>query len=294
MPEEGLARERQQPQSARHRRLVAQQVADLGAGDGVVHRDRQPQEARDLPRAAPVAVGEFAGGLAGIVLRFEDLPLPGSALGAFQDHADGGGLAEARRRVERGLLVQGRQHGRRGATVVALEQHAQGVLASEGRREVLRVAEFRVVRRGLLERVEVVAPDGFVDGFVELRRRRALELAGGAHRAVEPEVQRLHDREAEEEGDREAPAASLEHAARAVAAEHHRGEEAGDEEEELHAPAMDEGPDEPQDEALAAVVHRPWVLPKVGDRRVQHDPQQHREAAQGVEVVPAFVRQAGR
>jgi hypothetical protein len=75
----------------------------------------------------------------------------------------------------------------------------------------------------------------------------------------------------------------------ATAAEDEHCEEAAQQKEERHAEAMHRREENGQEAALADVVHRPHASEEA-HRRVQGDAQQHREAAEGVEIAASLAR----
>ena len=256
---------------------------------GVRHAE-QPGELSGLPH---VFLGELGGRQATVVLGLQDLVGPGAPAREVEDDLRGFRLAKAGGRVERVFAMQACEHRFRGAAVVPLEQDAQGFGLAQRRGEVLRVAQFGVVRRHLLDFREVAAAHGVVEA---IRQLRAVMATTGF--LLQPEVrnpmrQREESDRRQGERDEEPTEAALHHARGAVAAQHHRREVTCDDEEEFHPPAMDEGPRGREERAFAAVLDDP-IRPHVRHAGVQDDPKQHREAAEGVVIVPTFVGQAGR
>ena len=98
--------------------------------------------------------------------------------------------------------------------------------------------------------------------------------------------------QAEEAGDEDTEAAVLQHGDKAAPGQQQRGEITADDEEELHAEAVDGGVEPVKGSAGPAVHDHPGGAAQ-GQRDVQRDAQQHGEGAEGVEIVPAFGDQGG-
>ena len=179
---------------------------------------RYAEQPSELPGFPHVFLGELGGRQAAVVLGLQELVGPGSPPRGIQDDLRGRGLTEAGGRMERVFALQAGEHRLRGSSVVPLEQGAQGFGLAQRRGQVLRIAEFRVVGRHLLDFGEVAAPHGVVEA---IRQLDAIMAAAGF--VFEAEA-RYPVREREEgdrrqgERDEEPPEATLHHARGSVAA----------------------------------------------------------------------------
>ena len=211
----------------------------------------------------------------------------------FNDDLSGLRLTEARGRMEGVFAMQPRQHRLGGSTIVAFEQNFEGLSLPKRGGEVLGITEVRIIGCDFLQGDEVALPDGIIEAVRQLDGAEgAAPFLFKAH-ARNPVVERQDGDGGQGKGDEEATESTFHHAHGTFAAEHHGREIAREHEEELHAPAVDEAPHRRQEDAFAAVLDDP-VGPRVSEARVQHDAEEHREAPEGVVVVPTFVGQAGR